>query len=118
MVTEIEKSVAAIERVNNDGQNAGEAMIEAGEETIPLKRWPNFDYFLVNTDDFAPHAHKGNVVEVFTCRETYEAADVVLVAGNKRLEIVPYPEAKGFQIIGKVCEVKSWPGRVVRNYQP
>jgi len=111
----LENNVAAIERVNSCD---GEAMIEAGEETISLKRWPNFDFFLVNTDDFAPLVHKGSVVEIFTCRDKYKAADVVLVAGNKRLEILPYPKAKGLQIIGKVCETKSWPGRVVRNYEP
>ena len=119
MSKRIKNNAANIERVNSHEKNGAEAIVELDTgEILSLIRQPNFDYFLVNTDDFAPHAHKGSVVEVFTCRDTYKATDVVLVAGNKRLEILPYSKAEGCQIIGTVYATKSWPGRVVRNYEP
>lgn len=70
-------------------------------------------YYLVNTDAFSAIAPRGSVAEVWIGEDKWAPADVVLVAGNKQLEILPYAKAKGLQVLGSVREVRSWPGRSV-----
>lgn len=105
---------AAIERICGDHE--GTATVDVEGEARTFKRNDNFDYFLVNTDEFLPLAPKGSVVEIYTCDADLKPGNVVLVAGNKRMEIRKYAESKGLQILGQVTEVKHWPGKSVCNY--
>ena len=109
------KTVAAIERVfDRDGM----ARVNVDKSEFSFKSVNNYGYFLVNTDEFMPLAIKGSMIEVLLQQWDFKPTDVVLVAGNKRLEIMPYIKGKDFQILGWVSEVKCWPGQVVENIEP
>ena len=99
----------AIERIVASGSPS----VLVDQCRVELENASGFDYFLVNTDDFAPLVARGSVLNV--CTDIDGAAEptpteLVLVAANNRLEIRTGAKSKGTQFIGSIWEIRRWPG--------
>lgn len=104
---------AAIERLCGDGTRA---VLEIGGEPQHFDRTDSYDYFLVNTDEFAPLAFRNSVIEVHCADADAKPGAAVLVAGAGRLELKTFAAGMREQILGTVVHLESWPGREVRHY--
>lgn len=102
-----------IERAFGDGNEA--VCYGEYDEEVSFNRFDNFDYFVLNTDDFREFAPKGSIIQVWMDGGPWEKTDLFLVAGNNRLEIRPYAKSKGIQVLGKITEVHYRPGKPFRN---
>jgi hypothetical protein len=99
---------AAIERLCG---SENEALVEVNGSVIVFERVDNFDYYLVNTNDFSRFGiHTGSVIEVWTSDHDVKPGALVLIAGKGRLEIARYESKMSAQILGSIYEVKSWAG--------
>lgn len=110
-ITKMKAKIAtrpAIERI----VAAGSPSVLVNECRVELENTSGFDYFLVNTNDFAPLVARGSVLNVCTDIDSSEpeASELVLVAANNRLEIRPGSKCKGAQVIGLIWEIRRWPG--------
>lgn len=104
---------AAIERLCGSGNDA---MLEVDGLELKFDRFDNFDYYLVNTDEFAPLAAKSTILEVWTSDLDLAPGDPVLVAGAQRLELTRYAKRMPGQVLGKVERMEHWPGKTPRHY--
>jgi len=107
------KTLQGIERIRGRGH---EAVVEVCQSEMTFERLDNFDYFLINTNEFMPLVQKGSVIEVWMEADEWEPTDVLLVTANNRLEIRTHSKNKNLQVLGKITEVKHWPGETVHNY--
>lgn len=104
---------AAIERLCG---RAGQAVVEAGGMEATFDRYDNLDFYLVNTDEFLPHVSKGCVLEVWTSDASLKAGALVLVSGERRLEIKKYSKGLREQILGSIVRTEAWPGEMPGHY--
>lgn len=98
------------------GRNNGVPVVSVGPLEVTFKPSDDQECFFVDTAKFSPLVSKGSVATVWMGTDKWEPTTVVLAAGNRQLEILPYSKAKGLQVLGCIMEVHSWPGHKVVNY--
>lgn len=92
--------------------------INVGGCLVQLEVVEGFDYYLVNTDEFLPHAAKGSILNVHTNQDgtAIMPKELALVAGNNRLEIRPASNLKGAQVVGSIWEIRRWPEADIQSF--
>jgi hypothetical protein len=104
---------APIERLCGRGR---EAVVEIGGCEYAFPRVDNIDFYLVSTDDFSPLVAANSVIEVWTSDWNLSNKDLVLVAGQNRLEVRRFSADCRAQVLGSITRIETWPAGKARHY--